>query len=50
MSKRANFSLDEKVLNEFRLMCKKGAINQSAWINLKMEEFIRNNKEKEDKK
>ena len=49
MVKSITFSVDDEVLDEFRTICKGRAINQSAWINLKMKEFIEEIK-KGDKK
>ena len=46
MVKSITFSVNDKVLNEFRTLCKENAINQSAWINLKMKEFIVDNNER----
>lgn len=46
----ASFFIEDNVLKEFKMKIKEKCINQSAWINLKMEEFIRDNKEKEGKK
>ncbi|MBY9013595.1 MAG: hypothetical protein KGD70_14570 [Candidatus Lokiarchaeota archaeon] len=50
MAKRANFSIDSKVLEDFRKACKENYINQSAFITSKMLEFVKECEEKEGKK
>jgi len=49
MAKRANFSVDEKVLESFRKVCKENYINQSAIITATMKEIIEKYS-KEDKR
>jgi len=49
MANRANFSVDSKVLEDFRKVCKENYINQSAIVTAMMKEVIEKYR-KEDKK
>lgn len=40
MKKNASFSIEEETLKDFKKACDSVAVNQSAWIALKMKEFI----------
>ncbi len=42
---RANFSVDEEILNEFNKLAEENALNKSKWIEKQMYLFIQKNKE-----
>ena len=44
MVKNTTFSIEEELLEQFKEVCRESAINQSAWIVLKMKELIKEHK------
>ena len=39
-----SYTVDKEILKEFKEIAKKIGMNKSAWIQIKMEEFLRENK------
>jgi|GEM_PF-6308278 len=42
--KNVSFSIEEKLLDQFKKVCKENAINQSAWITLQIKKLVENSK------
>ena len=45
MKIRANYSIEPEVKREFDQICKDKSISKSAWVEQKMKDFIKENKE-----
>jgi metal-responsive CopG/Arc/MetJ family transcriptional regulator len=46
MIKNVNFSIDEKIVNEFNILAKKNCLNKSKFIEKCIIEYIEKNKKK----
>jgi len=47
--KMVNFTIDEKIIDEFRIIANANAINMSRYVEKCIEEYIKKNKEAYEK-